>query len=163
MCVWGKIHRIELCLVYKYDRHMHACIQQVPGLPGLDAGEEVGQLKGNVKTGADGGGIFYGGRVFLEGGASDRAAHGDGAGHDDVRRQLRRLHPVIIVQQALHNLIKGRTTFVIAHRLSTIRHADRIVVIKAGRIVEEGQHEALLAQEGEYHRFYQLQSQEGRV
>ncbi len=68
-----------------------------------------------------------------------------------------------IVQQALHNLIKGRTTFVIAHRLSTIRHADRIVVIKAGRIVEEGQHEALLAQEGEYHRFYQLQSQEGRV
>ena len=68
-----------------------------------------------------------------------------------------------IVQKALDNLIKGRTTFVIAHRLSTIRHAHRIVVIKDGRIVEKGQHEQLLAQKGEYHRFHQLQFQEGRV
>lgn len=68
-----------------------------------------------------------------------------------------------IVQKALHNLIKGRTTFVIAHRLATIRHADRIVVVKAGRIVEEGRHQQLLAKEGEYHRFHQLQFQEERV
>ncbi len=61
------------------------------------------------------------------------------------------------VQGALENLMKGRTTFVIAHRLSTIRHADRIVVVVGGRIVEEGTHEDLLALQGEYHKLYELQ------
>ena len=64
------------------------------------------------------------------------------------------------VQRALDNLMKGRTTFVIAHRLSTIRHADRIVVIVGGRIVEEGRHEELLAKQGEYHKLYAMQFQE---
>lgn len=63
----------------------------------------------------------------------------------------------LAVQQALDNLMKGRTTFVIAHRLSTIRHADRIVVIANGRIVEEGKHEQLLALDGEYRKLYELQ------
>ena len=61
------------------------------------------------------------------------------------------------VQKALENLMKGRTTFVIAHRLSTIRHADRIVVIVGGKIVEEGRHEDLLALNGEYRKLYDMQ------
>ena len=63
----------------------------------------------------------------------------------------------LAVQSALENLMKGRTTFVIAHRLSTIRHADRIIVIVNGRIVEEGKHEELLALHGEYCKLYEMQ------
>lgn len=61
------------------------------------------------------------------------------------------------VQKALENLMKNRTTFVIAHRLSTIKNADRIVVIKAGKIVEEGTHEGLIQQGGEYEYLYNMQ------
>jgi len=63
----------------------------------------------------------------------------------------------MLVQKALENLMKGRTTFVIAHRLSTIVNADRIVMIVNGRIVEEGNHEELIAREGEYYKLYQMQ------
>ncbi|MBN2568806.1 MAG: lipid A export permease/ATP-binding protein MsbA [Deltaproteobacteria bacterium] len=63
----------------------------------------------------------------------------------------------IEVQEALENLMKGRTTLVIAHRLSTIRNADRIIVIVDGRIVEEGSHESLLNLKGEYHKLYNMQ------
>jgi subfamily B ATP-binding cassette protein MsbA len=65
-----------------------------------------------------------------------------------------------LVQQALVNLMRNRTTFVIAHRLSTIRSADRIVVLDRGRIVEAGSHEALLEKDGVYRRFYRLQNME---
>lgn len=61
------------------------------------------------------------------------------------------------VQNALDTLMKGRTSFVIAHRLSTIMNADRIIVLKDGRIVEKGRHEELLALGGEYKSLYERQ------
>jgi subfamily B ATP-binding cassette protein MsbA len=61
------------------------------------------------------------------------------------------------VQNALDTLMKGRTSFVIAHRLSTIMNADRIIVLKEGRIVEQGRHEDLLARGGEYKNLYEQQ------
>lgn len=61
-----------------------------------------------------------------------------------------------LVQDALNNLITGRTTIIIAHRLSTVQHCNRIVVMKHGRIIEVGNHESLMSEEGEYKRVYQL-------
>ncbi len=62
-----------------------------------------------------------------------------------------------LVQEALDVLMQGRTTFVIAHRLSTVRRATRIVVLDAGRIVEEGAHEELIERGGLYKQLYDLQ------
>jgi len=63
----------------------------------------------------------------------------------------------VLVQRAMSRLMKGRTTFVIAHRLSTIRHADVIVVMDHGRIVEQGTHESLMAARGFYFDLYSSQ------
>jgi len=65
-----------------------------------------------------------------------------------------------LVQDALERLMEGRTTFVIAHRLATVRAADRILVLDAGRIVEEGTHDALVARGGLYARLAALQFDE---
>jgi subfamily B ATP-binding cassette protein MsbA len=67
----------------------------------------------------------------------------------------------LLVQKALENLMKGRTTFVIAHRLSTIAYAHRIIVIVNGQIVEEGDHEELIRRKGEYYKLYQMQFSNG--
>ncbi|HKZ79928.1 MAG TPA: ABC transporter transmembrane domain-containing protein [Pyrinomonadaceae bacterium] len=62
-----------------------------------------------------------------------------------------------LVQRAIANLVRDRTTVVIAHRLSTVRRADTIVVMEAGRIVEQGSHAELLVRGGQYKRLYDLQ------
>src|SRR5699024_5156871 len=63
----------------------------------------------------------------------------------------------VLIQKAMDSLMKGRTSFIIAHRLSTIRDADLILVMKDGDIVEQGTHEALLAQNGFYAELYNSQ------
>ncbi|HYR44690.1 MAG TPA: ATP-binding cassette domain-containing protein, partial [Terriglobia bacterium] len=65
-----------------------------------------------------------------------------------------------LVQEALQNLMEGRTTIVIAHRLSTVRRADRIIVLADGRIRESGTHEELVVRRGLYWRLYNLQFQD---
>ena len=68
----------------------------------------------------------------------------------DTRTELR-------LQQAMNNLMKGRTSLILAHRLSTIRDADKIVVVNDGRIVEMGSHDELLAMGGQYSKLYSSQ------
>ena len=63
----------------------------------------------------------------------------------------------IIVQDAMDELAKGRTSFVIAHRLSTIKNADLILVMKDGDIVEKGKHDELLSRNGFYAQLYNAQ------
>ena len=63
----------------------------------------------------------------------------------------------ILIQQALDDLCRGRTTLVVAHRLSTIKNADEIAVVSDGRIVEQGTHEELMKLQGQYYELYQMQ------
>ena len=62
-----------------------------------------------------------------------------------------------LVQDALNNLMKNRTSIVIAHRLSTIQHADKIIVLHEGKVVEEGAHKELLTNNKHYKKLYDLQ------
>ena len=68
----------------------------------------------------------------------------------DTRTEMR-------IQNAFAKLMEGRTTFIVAHRLSTIREADLILVMKDGKIIEQGSHERLLAQNGFYRYLYESQ------
>jgi len=62
-----------------------------------------------------------------------------------------------LVQDAIDKIMQGRTALIIAHRLSTVQHADKIVVMKEGRIIEEGNHESLIQKRGEYYNLVKLQ------
>jgi subfamily B ATP-binding cassette protein MsbA len=66
-----------------------------------------------------------------------------------------------LVEEAMADLLRGRSTLIIAHRLSTVLRADRVVVIERGSIVEEGKHNELLALEGVYSRLYKGQFRPG--
>ena len=63
-----------------------------------------------------------------------------------------------LVQDALEKIMYNRTTVIIAHRLSTIQHADEIIVLKDGKVIERGNHQSLLEQKGEYRKFVQFQA-----
>ncbi|MFB4165974.1 ABC transporter ATP-binding protein [Alteribacillus sp. JSM 102045] len=63
-----------------------------------------------------------------------------------------------LIQEAMENLAKNRTTFIVAHRLSTITHADRIVVIENGTVVESGNHSQLMQREGSYRKLFEVQN-----
>ena len=65
-----------------------------------------------------------------------------------------------LIQKAMAKIMKGRTSFVIAHRLSTIRDADLILVMDQGQIIEQGNHDELMSQEGFYYNLYNSQFQE---
>jgi len=67
------------------------------------------------------------------------------------------------IQEAIGRLTRGRTTFAIAHRLSTLRHADRLVVLEGGRIVETGTHAELLEKKGIFHDLVQLQQEVAEI
>ncbi|MFO1443158.1 ABC transporter ATP-binding protein [Bacillus sp. Bva_UNVM-123] len=62
-----------------------------------------------------------------------------------------------LIQESLEQLAKDRTTFIVAHRLSTITHADRIILIEYGEIIESGTHEELMKKQGNYYRLFQVQ------
>ena len=66
----------------------------------------------------------------------------------------------LLIQKAMKTLMQGRTSFVIAHRLSTIQEADKILVLKDGQIIEQGNHESLLADKGFYYDLYNSQFSE---
>ena len=67
----------------------------------------------------------------------------------------------ILIQEALDELCKGRTTIIVAHRLSTIKNANEIAVISEGEILEKGTHEELMAENGTYAHLYSLQFRKG--
>jgi ABC-type multidrug transport system fused ATPase/permease subunit len=62
-----------------------------------------------------------------------------------------------LIQQATERITRGRTSIVIAHRLSTVQHADRILVLEKGRVIEQGTHQELLLRGGAYRKLYDLQ------
>ena len=66
-------------------------------------------------------------------------------------------HTEVLIQKAMQELMKDKTTIMIAHRLSTIKHADLIIVLKEGKLIEQGTHQTLLRQKGFYYELFNSQ------
>lgn len=125
--------------------HAHHFIQTLPGGYQMELNEEASNVSQGQKQ------LLTIARAIL---ADSKIMILDEATSSvDMRTEAR-------IQKAMNNLMKGRTSFVIAHRLSTIRDADLILVMKDGDIIEQGNHEQLLAQKGFYSELYQSQFEE---
>jgi len=125
--------------------HAHHFIQTLPGGYNMELNEDASNVSQGQKQ------LLTIARAIL---ADNRVLILDEATSSvDTRTEAR-------IQKAMNNLMKGRTSFVIAHRLSTIKDADVIVVMKDGDIIEQGNHETLLAQNGFYANLYNSQFEE---
>ena len=125
--------------------HAHRFIQTLPGGYQMELNEDASNVSQGQKQ------LLTIARAIL---ADNRILILDEATSSvDTRTEAR-------IQKAMNNLMKGRTSFVIAHRLSTIRDADLILVMKDGDIIEQGNHEQLLAQGGFYAELYNSQFEE---
>ncbi len=126
--------------------HAHRFIQTLPGGYQMELNEDASNVSQGQKQ------LLTIARAIL---ADNRILILDEATSSvDARTEAR-------IQKAMNNLMKGRTSFVIAHRLSTIRDADLILVMKDGDIIEQGNHEQLLAKKGFYAELYNSQFEEG--
>lgn len=67
------------------------------------------------------------------------------------------------IQQAMHRMVEGRTTFAIAHRRSTLRDAERLVVMEEGRIVEQGTHDEMMQRKGVFYGLVEMQQQASKI
>lgn len=125
--------------------HAHHFIQTLPGGYQMELNEDASNVSAGQKQ------LLTIARAIL---ADNRILILDEATSNvDTRTEVR-------IQKAMNNLMKGRTSFVIAHRLSTIKDADLILVMKDGDIVEQGNHEELIAQNGFYASLYNSQFEE---
>ena len=126
--------------------HAHRFIQTLPGGYQMELNEDASNVSQGQKQ------LLTIARAIL---ADNRILILDEATSSvDTRTEAR-------IQKAMNNLMKGRTSFVIAYRLSTIRDADLILVMKDGDIIEQGNHEQLLAKKGFYAELYNSQFEEG--
>ena len=122
--------------------HVHHFIQTLPGGYNMELNEEASNVSQGQKQ------LLTIARAIL---ADNKILILDEATSSvDTRTEIQ-------IQKAMDNLMKGRTSFIIAHRLSTIRDADLILVMKDGDIIEQGNHEELIKQNGFYAELYNSQ------
>ncbi len=125
--------------------HAHHFIQTLPGGYDMELNEDASNVSAGQKQ------LLTIARAILA--DNPILILDEATSNVDTRTEIR-------IQKAMNNLMKGRTSFVIAHRLSTIRDADLILVMKDGDIIEQGNHEELLKQNGFYASLYQSQFEE---